>query len=109
MKKAHPFLKRNLINLILFEELLADNFGLLWTRLDVVRTGLDENELAVKLVQVVNLHAQGKSERNEMSKFTVSLCRADKSFNTYRLVPIFCGTIFEINYVFEIVHLYTEK
>ena len=47
-----------------------------------------------------------KNKRNVKIHFSLGL--ADKSFNTYCLVPIFCSTIFEINSVLEIVLFYTK-
>ena len=69
LKIVHPFLEHSLINLILFKEFPIDNFGLLLMCLDetvwrlLVRIDLSKYELAVKLVQLVHLHAQEGPEK----------------------------------------------
>ena len=58
----------------------------------VVRTCLNKYELAMKLEQLVHLHAQGRPEKQtecQNSFFICPHCQAGKIFNTCRLVPIF--------------------
>ena len=69
----HPFLGRSLINWIWFEDFLRviNYFGPLLMRLDetvrklLFSTGLKKYEVAMKLVQLLHLHPQGRREKQK--------------------------------------------
>ena len=118
LKKVHPFLERSLVNLIWIGEFFIDNLGLLLIRLDetvwrpIVRTGLydSEYELAIKLVPLMNLDAQGRPENLKQTEWLNSFfIVSSKSFNTYLLILIFCVATFEISGVLESVHMTTQN